>query len=123
MTTTAFHGRRLHRAAVRPVQSPRRRLRVRGGHPHLRWWHRRVVLGFTLAGAMTGALAGVVLGYLREGMVPFALLQSYGLGALLGAGVGLLLGLVMSLLLGLIDRYVRPQSVQPRPEWVLYKED
>lgn len=108
---------------VRPVRSgaARHRLRVVGGSGRLRWWHGRLALGLTLAGAMVGALYGVAQAVLAGNWVPVEALESYGAGAGLGASIGLVLGLAVGLLLGLVDRYVLPQVVEARPLWVLHR--
>lgn len=121
MTTAAHPGPDLQVAAVRPLHGRARRLRVVGGSGPVQWWHFRLALGLTLAGAMVGALLGVVQEFLRSGPVPTSLLEAYGAGAGLGASLGLLLGLVLGLALGLLDRYVLPQSVPSHPVWVRYR--
>ena len=121
MTTAAHPGQDLRRAAVRPLHVRAKKLRVVGGNGRLQWWHFRLTLGLTLAGAMIGALYGVVQEFLRSGPAPTSLLESYGAGAGLGASLGLVLGLVLGLMLGLLDRYVLPQSVPAHPVWVRYK--
>ena len=121
MTTAAHDGQRLRVAGVRPVSQPSGRLRVVGGSGRLHWWHFRLTLGLTLAGAMLGALSGVALTFLSEGVAPRALLEAYGATAGLGAAIGLVLGLLLGLMLGLLDRYVLPQSVASRPLWVRYR--
>ena len=121
MTTAAHDRPRLRVTGVRPVSSPSGRLRVVGGSGRLNWWHFRLTLGLTLAGAMVGALAGVAGAFLDNGVAPRALLEAYGATAGLGASIGLLAGLVLGLMAGLLDRYVLPQSVQSRPLWVRYR--
>lgn len=108
---------------VRPVRSGagRHRMRVVGGSARLRWWHGRLALGLTLAGAMVGALYGVAQSVLGGSWVPVEALESYGAGAGFGASIGLVLGLATGLLLGLVDRYVLPQEVATRPVWVLHR--
>jgi MFS family permease len=123
MTTTAYGGDELRMASVRPVHLASRRLRVVGGSGRLRWWRGRLVLGFTLAGAMIGALYGVVQTYLAEGIAPMEALEAYGAGAGLGTSIGLVVGLLLAVVLGLADRYLLPQAVAPRPLWVRYRRD
>lgn len=103
---------------MRAVPSAPRRLRIVGGSSRLRWWHGRLTLGLTLAGAMVGALAGVGQAVLGGTLVPVEALESYGAGAGAGASAGLVLGLLLGLVLGLADRYVLPQAVRARPLWV-----
>lgn len=119
MTTAAVHG--AGRRQVRAVPSAPRRLRIVGGSGRLRWWHGRLALGLTLAGAMVGALAGVVQAVLGGSRVPVEALESYGAGAGAGASAGLVLGLLLGLALGLADRYVLPQAVRARPLWVQHR--
>ena len=121
MTTAAQDAPRLRVTGVRPVSSPSGRLRVVGGSGRLQWWHFRLTLGLTLAGAMVGALAGVATAFLDNGVAPRALLEAYGATAGVGASLGLLTGLVLGLMLGLLDRYVLPQSVPSRALWVRYR--
>ena len=121
MTSTAYDATAPTRASVRPVRRASGRLRVVGGSGRLRWWHGRLVLGCTLAGAMVGALFGVVQAVLTQGPAPIQALESYGAGAGLGTSIGLVFGLVLALLIGLADRYVLPQSVRSRPVWVRYR--
>jgi len=106
---------------VRAVPSAPRRLRVVGGSQRLRWWHGRLALGLTLAGAMAGALAGIAQTVLGGSWVPVQALESYGAGAGAGASAGLVLGLLTGLALGLADRYVLPQVVTARPLWVQHR--
>ena len=113
MTTAAAGG-----SGLRHVHRAPGRLRVTGGSPRLRLWHRRLALGGTLAGAMVGALAGVVLAFLRVGVAPLPLLEAYGAGAALGAGAGLAAGVVLGVLVGLTERYLLPQVVEPHHLWV-----
>lgn len=120
MTTAAAGGAGIRPAGARAVRRGPGRLRVVGGSGRLRWWHGRLTLGLTLAGAMVGALAGVGTAFLEVGMQPVLLLEAYGAGAGLGASSGLLLGLVLGLLTGLVDRYLLPQVVRPRPAWRRY---
>lgn len=118
MTTAAAGGAGARRAAARHVHRAPTRLRIVGGSGRLQWWHGRLALGLTLAGAMVGALAGVGLAFLDVGLQPVLLLEAYGAGAGLGAAVGLVLGLVLGLLAGLVDRYLLPQVVRPRRAWL-----
>ena len=120
MTTAAVHGS-AGRRQVRAVPSAPRRLRVVGGSSRLRWWHGRLTLGLTLAGAMVGALAGVAQTLLGGSWVPVEALESYGAGAGAGASAGLVLGLLLGLVAGLADRYVLPQVVPARPLWVQHR--
>ena len=123
MTTAAAGGTGIRFAGARRVRRTRPRLRVVGGSGRLHWWHGRLTLGCTLAGAMVGALAGVALALLEVGVVPVALLQAYGATAGLGTAVGLVVGLVLGLVAGLADRYLLPQVVRPRSTWVRYRRD
>lgn len=128
MTTTThsgsgFRAGGLRLAAVRPAHFVSRRLRVVGAHGRLQWWHRRMTLGLTLAGAMIGALLGVGQAFLTSGIDPRALLEAYGATAGAGASLGLVLGLVLGLLFGVVDRYLMPQSVRPRRVWMRYRRD
>lgn len=120
MTTAAARGTGVRLAGARLVRRAPARLRIVGGSGRLRWWHGRLALGLTLAGAMVGALAGVVLTFLEAGMQPVLLLEGYGATAGLGAAVGLVLGLVMGFLAGVADRYLLPQVVSSRPTWRRY---
>lgn len=106
---------------MRVVPSAPRRMRVVGGSEPLRWWHARLTLGLTLAGAMLGALAGVAQSLLGGSWAPVETLESYGAGAGAGASAGLVLGLLLGLVLGLADRYVLPQVVAARPLWVQHR--
>ena len=120
MTTAAASGTGVRLAGARMVRRAPARLRIVGGSGRLRWWHGRLALGLTLAGAMLGALAGVALELLEVGMSPVLLLEAYGATAGLGAAAGLVLGLVLGLLAGLADRYLLPQVVRSRPTWLRY---
>jgi hypothetical protein len=84
-------------------------------------WHRRLVLGALLGGAMAGALLGAAwaLGVARQ--EPLEALQAYGVGAAVGAAAGLLLGAVLGAALGLVERYLLPQRVLARRTWVSYR--
>ena len=123
--TTAV-PRRVELSAVRRVPRVpgrgRPALRVVGGSERLRWWHGRLVLGLTLAGAMAGALFGIAQAVAAGTFDPVAALESYGAGAGLGTSIGLVAGLLLGLLLGLADRYVLPQAVPRRPLWVHHRE-
>lgn len=123
MTTAAAGGSGIRFAGAHRVHRARPRLRVVGGSGRLNWWHGRLTLGCTLAGAMVGALAGVALALLEVGVVPRVLLEAYGATAGLGTAVGLVLGLLLGLLAGLADRYLLPQVIRPRPTWVRYRRD
>jgi hypothetical protein len=118
MTTAAAGGTHVRSAGAVPVHRAPARLRVVGGSGRLRWWHGRLTLGCTLAGAMVGALLGVAQAFLEVGAVPVALLEAYGAGAGLGTSIGLVTGLLLGLLAGLADRYLLPQLVHPRRSWI-----
>lgn len=119
MTTYDRSG--LRPAGVRLVPHAPRRVRVLHTHERLHWWHGRVVLGCVLAGLMTGALAGVAVGYVQRGLAPWELLLRYGAGAGLGMSVGLVVGTVASAAVGLVHRYLLPRVVRRRPVWVLHR--
>jgi hypothetical protein len=121
MATPAYDDQGLLLTGVRPVHRAAHRLRLRGEHGPLHWWRPRLALGAALAGAMAGALLGVAQGFLEFGVVPVALLESYGAGAGFGLSVGLVVGLLLGLLLGLAERFVLPHSVHPRHIWVRYR--
>lgn len=120
MTTAAVRAVAARRT-VRAAPSAPHRVRLVGGSQRMRWWHGRLALGLTLAGAMVGALAGVAQAVLAGRWVPVEALESYGAGAGAGASAGLVLGLLIGLLLGLADRYVLPQVVDARPVWVQHR--
>lgn len=120
MTTAAAGGTGVRLADARAVHQAPDRLRIKGSHGRLRWWHGRFTLGCTLAGAMVGALLGVAMAFLDVGVQPVLLLEAYGASAGLGAAIGLVLGLVLGFLAGLVDRYLLPKVVRPRPAWLRY---
>lgn len=121
MTTSAHRVPGLRAWVVRAPSGPRV-VRVVHGHRHLRLWHRRLVLGALLGGAMAGALLGVVWAVRTVGTSdPLLALQAYGIGAGAGATAGTVLGILLSVLAGMLDRYVRPQRVPVRRAWVRYR--
>ena len=119
--TTAYGAGHDLETVVRPAPRAPRVLTVRHGHRPLHLWHRRLVLGALLGGAMAGALLGVAWA-LRAGLeLPLDALRAYGIGAAAGAAAGLALGAVLSAALGLTERYVLPQRVAARRRWVRYR--
>jgi len=121
--TTVAAGTGVRPAGARKVHRAPARLRIVGGSGRLNWWHGRLALGCTLAGAMIGALAGVALAFLEVGVVPAALLEAYGASAGLGTAIGLVVGLLLGLLAGLADRYLLPQVVRSRSTWIRYRRE
>lgn len=121
--TTARYGPHLRRASIRPVRSAPARLTLRHGHRRLHWWHGRLVLGATIAGAMVGAVLGVADAVVRNQLAPEQAMRHYGIGAGAGLLAGLAVGLLLTLLVALTARFVLPQSVRPRRLWVRYRRD
>lgn len=121
MTRAASPGPALRWSVVRAPAGPPV-VRVAHGRRHLRLWHRRLVLGSAIGGAMLGALLGVAWAVRELGTSqPLAAMQAYGTGAAVGAVAGLVLGVLLSVLLGLVDRYLRPNRVPNSRTWVRYR--